>query len=137
MAKLLDEISLDTKDPKLRERLQPLVEQATAGFYLGRLAQAKNRIARGDQRLVPDIVTHLQAAERLTHQCAEREEEAALPMMWGLMARLQGDEAAAQQWFQKALQLWNHPDNPANKLLTEEEKTRSMRGTGLARWREH
>ena len=53
------------------------------------------------------------------------------------LARLQGDEAAAQQWFQKALMVWNHPDNPANKLLAEEEKTRSMRGTGLARWREH
>lgn len=135
LVSLMDQVTLDTQDPRLLERLQPLVELATKDSYLTHLVRADNRLARGDPRRIPTIEAHLQAAEPLVGQAFLRTDEATLPISWGFLARLQGDEAAAQRWFQQALQLWNHPDNPASKLLTEEGKIHSMSETGLARQR--
>lgn len=135
LASLMDQITLDTQDPQQIERLQPLLNMATKNSYLVHLGRAGNRLSRGDRRTIGEIETHLKAAEQLAGQTFLRTDEATLPISWGFLARLQGDEAAAQRWFQKALQLWNHPDNPASKLLTEEGKIRSMSETGLARRR--
>lgn len=135
LASLMDQITLDTQDPQQIERLQPLLNMATKNSYLVHLGRAGNRLSRGDRRTIGEIETHLKAAEQLAGQAFLRTDEATLPISWGFLARLQGDEAAAQRWFQQALQLWNHPDNPASKLLTEEGKIRSMSETGLARRR--
>lgn len=134
LVSLMDQVTLDTPDPRLREHLQPLVEQATEDSYLAHLVRADNRLARGDPRRITEIEAHLRAAEPLADQAFLRTDQATLPISWGFLARLQGDEVAAQRWFQKALMVWNHPDNPANKLLTGEGKIRSMTETGLARW---
>ncbi|MBF0282935.1 MAG: DUF2723 domain-containing protein [Magnetococcales bacterium] len=115
----IDQVAMESADPARRDFLNALAEQGAAGSLEGRLVRAEIRLVRGDPALAPEIAAHLQAAEGMADQAFTLAERARLARAWGNLARLRGDEEEAQRRFQQSLARWNHPDNPARRLVTE------------------